>query len=48
MRENENRWKELCAQAVNEQNPEKLRRLVVEINQLLAKKQDRLDHSATS
>ena len=43
MREHEERWKELCAKAEKEQDPAKLRELVAEINQLLARKQRRLD-----
>ena len=42
MKENEERWKELCRQAANEQDPHKLSELVTEINQLLQKKQARL------
>lgn len=42
MRANEERWKELCAKAEKEQDPKKLRELVREINELLAKKQGRL------
>ena len=44
MRENEERWKELCRQASVEQDPEKLIALTKEINRLLAIKQDRLDY----
>ncbi len=44
MRENEERWKELCRQASVEQDPEKLIALTKEINRLLSLKQDRLDH----
>lgn len=40
--ETKERWDELCKQAVNEQDPEKLRALVAEINRLLQEKQDRL------
>jgi hypothetical protein len=40
------RWWMLCEQAANEQNPERLMALVKEINDLLEKKQDRLDHAA--
>jgi hypothetical protein len=36
------RWQELCALAADEQNPEKLLELVIEINKLLAEKEDRL------
>jgi hypothetical protein len=35
-------WKELCAQAAVEQNPEKLMELVKEINRLLEEKEARL------
>jgi hypothetical protein len=44
MRENTERWRILCAQASIEQDPAKLLELVKEINDLLQKKQDRLDH----
>jgi hypothetical protein len=43
MREHEERWKELCALAATEQDPRKLRALVREINELLSRKQKRLD-----
>jgi hypothetical protein len=43
MREHEERWKELCALAAKEQDPRKLRALVREINELLSRKQKRLD-----
>jgi hypothetical protein len=43
MREHEERWKELCALAAKEQDPRKLRELVREINELLLRKQERLD-----
>jgi hypothetical protein len=43
MRENETRWKELCALAQKEQDPTRLRELVHEINNLLTRKQERLD-----
>lgn len=36
------RWQELCALAANEQNPEKLLKLVTEINDLLAEKEELL------
>jgi hypothetical protein len=42
MRENEERWKQLCAQAAQEQDPAKLADLVKEINRLLEAKQSRL------
>jgi hypothetical protein len=35
-------WKELCAQAAVEQDPQKLLELVREINRLLDEKQERL------
>jgi hypothetical protein len=44
VQENKERWKELCEQAAGEQDPVKLLELTEEINRLLAKKQDRLDH----
>ena len=40
--EDEGRWKELCAQAAKEQDPEKLMVLVEEINRLLERKAERL------
>ena len=42
MRENEERWKQLCAQAAQEQDPLKLQDLVQEINRLLEAKRNRL------
>jgi len=42
MRENEERWKQLCAQAAQEQDPRKLAELVTEINRLLEVKRNRL------
>ena len=42
MRENEERWKQLCAQASREQDPDKLVKLVREINRLLEVKPKRL------
>ena len=43
MRENRERWMELAELAANEQDPDKLMEMVREINQLLDKKQKRLD-----
>jgi hypothetical protein len=42
MRENEERWKQLRAQAAKEQDPTKLQMLVQEINRLLEAKRNRL------
>jgi hypothetical protein len=42
MRENEDRWKQLCELAAKEQNPEKLLELTREINKLLLFKENRL------
>jgi hypothetical protein len=42
MRENEERWRELCAQAAREQDPRKLQELAEEINRLLMVKEERL------
>jgi len=42
MRENEDRWKQLCAQAAQEQDPKKLTELIMEINRLLEAKRNRL------
>ena len=38
------RWQELCAQAADEQDPEKLSALIAEIDRLLGEKYDRLTH----
>jgi hypothetical protein len=40
---NAERWRLLCEQASKEQDPEKLRELVQEINRLLEAKQQRLN-----
>jgi hypothetical protein len=48
MRENEERWKELCKQASIEQDSKKLHELVRQINELLEAKQKRLDSQAQS
>ncbi len=45
MRENVERWKELCEKAATEQDPRKLRELAREINELLLRKQRRLDEN---
>jgi hypothetical protein len=45
---NKERWQELCAQAANEQDPEKLSRLIEEIDRLLGEKYDRLSRSGDS
>ena len=37
------RWMELCELAAKEQDPEKLLKLVQQINQMLEEKQNRLD-----
>ena len=37
------RWKDLCAQAAVEQDPQKLLELVKQINELLSEKQKRLE-----
>ena len=42
MRENTERWLQLCAQAAVEQDPKKLLELVSEINELLEQKERRL------
>jgi hypothetical protein len=43
MRENAERWKELCEQASKEQDPKKLIELTRQINDLLLFKQKRVD-----
>ena len=47
MRENEERWKQLCEQAAKEQDPKKLIELTRQISELLLFKQKRLtsEHS---
>ena len=40
MEQNVERWKLLCEQAATEQDPAKLRKLLQEINRLLAEKRD--------
>ncbi len=45
MQDNKERWMELCAQASNEQDPERLLALVQEINRLLEEK-ERRNHPA--
>jgi len=42
MREETERWKELCAQAVKEQDPNRLHQLTTEICRLLEEKEARL------
>jgi hypothetical protein len=42
--ETKERWKLLCEQAAVEQDPVKLMALIKEIDELLSKKKDRLDH----
>ena len=42
MRENREKWMELCAQAANEQDSQKLMALIKEITALLEAKQERL------
>jgi hypothetical protein len=43
MRENTERWKQLCEEAAKEQDPRRLLELTREINDLLLGKQQRLD-----
>jgi hypothetical protein len=43
MRENEERWMQLCAQAAQEQDLKKLAELIREINKLLEAKRNRLN-----
>ena len=42
MKEHQERWKQLCEEAANEQDPEKLMKLIKEINRLLEAKEQRL------
>jgi hypothetical protein len=46
--ENKEHWKTLCEQAAIEQDPVKLVALVKEIDELLAKKQERLNRLPSS
>ena len=46
--EDAERWKELCAQAAKEQDPEKLMALVAEINRLLERKSERLQREKSN
>ena len=46
VRENDERWKDLCAQAAKEQDPVKLQELVTETTLLLEAKQKRLGSEA--
>jgi len=46
MRENEERWKQLCELVAKEQDPQKLIELTREINNLLLFKQNRLRDGA--
>jgi hypothetical protein len=48
MKENRERWMELCAQAADEQNPEKLMELVAEITRLLEAKERRLKGNSST
>ena len=41
--QNRERWMDLCELAAKEQDPEKLLKLVQQINQMLEEKQTRLD-----
>lgn len=41
MGEDAEKWRELCAQAANEKDPEKLRELAQEINRLLKLREER-------
>jgi hypothetical protein len=45
---NKERWQELCVQAANEQDPEKLSALIAEIDRLLGEKYDRLSQRGDS
>jgi len=45
MRENREKWMELCANAADEQDPQKLAVLILEINCMLEAKERRLLHA---
>jgi hypothetical protein len=46
--EAEERWEQLCQQASLEQDPDKLFRLILEINNLLKEKRSRLENEGTN
>ena len=46
--ETKERWQQLCEQAAVEQDPEKLLKLIEEINRLLEDKQKRLERERSS
>jgi hypothetical protein len=48
MRENREKWMELCEQAAKEQDSEKLVELISQINQLLEAKERRLKSKASA
>ena len=48
MQANRERWMQLCGQAANEQDPEKLTELITEINRLLDAKEQRLKGNPSS
>lgn len=45
--EQRERWQELCERAAVEQDAEKLRELIAEINKLLSEKYERIDCGAS-
>ena len=47
MENNKEKWMELCAQAAEEQDPEKLMELIAQINRLLEAKERRLKGGAS-
>jgi hypothetical protein len=48
MKEHSEEWKQLCAQAAIEQDPQKLLDLARKINELLLGKQNRLNQDAST
>jgi hypothetical protein len=48
MRENREKWMELCGQAADEQDPRKLAALILEINFMLEAKELRLKDATVS
>jgi hypothetical protein len=48
MKEHSEEWKQLCAQAAIEQDPQKLLELTRKINELLLGKQSRLNRESSS
>ena len=46
--ETKERWEQLCEQAAKEQDPQRLRELIKEIDRLLTEKANRLENTPTN